>query len=151
VDDVALRLLESVESALPGWVLACVERRLDDAFGTVDPLARTEAQEAGRAAAGELVPRLRALLEADIDAQSTTPLALVRQAVAWPARILATRGVPPVERDAFTVERFPDDVYDLTPATMADLSEEAGEAAIAWGAAKAWEHRRRHGRPSPGG
>jgi hypothetical protein len=53
-----------------------------------------------------------------------------------------------VARDAFEQERFPDDVYGLMPASFADFGPEVGEAGLAWGAAKAWEHKRRHGSPA---
>jgi len=84
------------------------------------------------------------LLEADIDAQSTTPLSMVRRAVPYATRVLADAGVPAVWRDRFDQDRFPDDVYNLTPATFTDLGADVAGQAIAWGAAKAWAHRRRH-------
>ena len=39
---------------------------------------------------------------------------------------------------------FPADVYGLSPASLADLSPDVVEAGIVWGAAKAFEHKRRH-------
>ena len=55
--------------------------------------------------------------------------------------------MPPVARDRFVSERFPDDPYGLTPASLQAVDPELGDAAIAWGAAKAMAHRRRHGTP----
>ena len=43
------------------------------------------------------------------------------------------------------VQLLPEDEYDLTPATWSDLDERLVGPGIAWGAAKAMEHKRRHG------
>ena len=90
--------------------------------------------------------RLRALLEADVDEQCTTPLAIVRAAVRYPTAMLRTAGVPPVERDDFKVHAFPGDDYDLAPASLADVDPALVDLGIAWGAWKAMAHRARHGR-----
>ena len=108
------------------------------------PGTRAQAEAAGDEARADVVPRLRDLLSADVDEQRTTPLAILRDAVRYPAAVLRSAGVPPVERDAFAEQRFPDDVYNLTPATFADVDPALAESGLAWGAAKAWEHRRRH-------
>jgi hypothetical protein len=54
-----------------------------------------------------------------------------------------------VERDPFAERAFPDDLYDLSPASFADVDPELAEVAITWGAAKAFVHKRRHGQPGP--
>jgi hypothetical protein len=130
-------LADAVEAALPGWVVAAVAARA--------PGLEAEARAAGARAGADVLPRLRALLALDIDEQRTTPLALLRDAVRYPTEVLAGAGVPPVARDPFDEERFPGDVYGLMPASFADFGPEVGEAGLAWGAAKAWEHKRRHG------
>ena len=79
------------------------------------------AERAGRQAQRETGAAIRALLVADIDEQRTTPLALLRQAVRYPTEVLRQAGVPPVERDRFAEQAFPDDDYDLSPATWADV------------------------------
>jgi hypothetical protein len=85
------------------------------------------------------------LLTADIDDQATTPLAILRaSAVRYPTEVLHAAGVPPVVRDEFVEGVFPDDTYDLAPTSIADLDPDLGDLAIAWGAAKAFEHKRRH-------
>jgi hypothetical protein len=90
---------------------------------------------------------MRALLEADIDDQQTTPLALIRaSAVRYPTEVLRHAGVPPVARDEFAVSVFPGDTYELAPASFADLDPELADAGIAWGAAKAFTHKQRHRR-----
>lgn len=136
--EVAKALADAVDAALPGWVEAAVAARLG---GQPPP----EAVQAGARARADLVPRLRSLLAADVDEQRTTPLAILREAVRYPTDVLRALGAPSVERDDYARERFPDDDYGLTPATFADFGPEVGEAGIAWGAAKAWVHKERHG------
>jgi hypothetical protein len=148
VDDVlgpGRELAVAIDAALPAWVERCVDERHRAALGPPPAEVVEAARSAGDAARADVSPRVRALLEADVDDQWTTPLALVRQAVPYPTRVLAAAGVPPVARDRFEQERFPDDAYHLTPATFADLGPGVADPAIVWGAAKAWAHRRRHG------
>ena len=141
----AAELAAAIEAALPEWVQRCVDERYRAAMGGPPPAGvAADAAAAGAAARAEVGPRVRALLDADIDAQWTTPLTLVRAAVLHPTRVLRAAGVPAVARDRFEEDRFPDDVYNLTPATFSDLGPRVGDAGIAWGAAKAWAHRRRH-------
>ncbi|HEX3393604.1 MAG TPA: hypothetical protein VHS52_03665 [Acidimicrobiales bacterium] len=142
----ATALADAVEGALPGWVERSVARRLGDPDGgAVEPEWVSEAATAaGHRARAEIGPRVRALLEADIDEQPTTPLALLRAAVSYPTEVLAAAGVTPVARDEAQIRLFPDDVYDLAPATFADVAPELADPGLAWGVAKAWTHRRRH-------
>jgi hypothetical protein len=89
---------------------------------------------------------VRELLAADIDEQRTTPLAILRgAALRYPTSVLHAAGVPPVVRDRAAEELFPDDLYDLVPASFADLDPSLADAGLRWGAAKAFEHKRRHG------
>jgi hypothetical protein len=142
-------LAEGIEAALPGWVVGCVERILVAHRGQMDPEERRAAEAAGLEAVADVGPRVRTLLLTDIDEQRTSPLALVRGAVRYPTAVLEQAGVPAVERDPFTVRQFPDDPYDLTPASFADLDPDLLEPGLTWGAAKAHVHlarRRREGR-----
>ena len=138
-------LFDAIEAVVPGWVVRCVERRLLDYHGVADDEVMAAAAVAGRRAQSEVASELRALLEADIDAQATTPLSLLRQAVRFPTEVLRAAGVPPVQRDSFAEASFPDDDYDLAPASLADVDPDLLEPGLAWGAAKAMAHRRRHG------
>ena len=138
-------LADAVEAAVPAWVEGCVDRVYRAWAGRPPAAVVSEARAAGVAAAIDVGSRLRALLEADIDAQRTTPLAIVREATAYPAGVLAAAGVPPVRRDEREQALFPDDAYHLGPASFADLDPRLNDLAIAWGAAKARAHRRRHG------
>ena len=92
---------------------------------------------------------MRALLETDVDAQAGNPLAVLRSLVGYPTEVLRAAGARPVARDDFAVRSFPEDVYDLSPATFADVDPELHEPGLVWGAAKAHVHlarRRREGR-----
>jgi hypothetical protein len=136
-------LAAEVTAAVPAWVMRCVEERMADWGGTPGPVQEA-ARQAGTAAATDVGPRLVALLAADVDAQRATPLQVVRAAVRYPTAVLRDAGVAPLGRDHFARERFPDDPYDLTPATLEALDPALAETAVTWGAAKALAHRRRH-------
>jgi hypothetical protein len=144
MDDHAAALLAAVDGAVEGWLTRCVTTRMVAWSGSCPPEVAAEA--AGAAARGheEVTGRLAALLDTDIDDQRSTPLAVVRAAVRWPTGVLAAAGVPEVRRDDFAVRSFPEDVYDLSPASFADIDEDLREPALVWGAAKAFEHKRRH-------
>lgn len=149
---VGRELADAVAAATAPWVVRCVADVLG-AWEAADPSAvpavpREEllrrAADTGRRAEQQVGAALRGMLAGDVDAQSTTPLAVVRGAVRYPTALLRDAGVPAVRRDRFAEERFPDDDYDLVPASLAKLDPSLTEIAIAWGAAKAMAHRRRH-------
>jgi len=144
----ARALADGIDQALPGWVERSVERLLLAYRGVVEPAERVAATQAGVAARDAVAPRVRRVLLADIDAQTVSPLAVVRTAVAFPTEVLHGVGVPPVVRDEFVERQFPDDVYDLSPASFADVDPALHEPGMTWGAAKAHVHlarRRREG------
>jgi hypothetical protein len=138
MDDDANRLLhdhggdlaDAIVAAVPGWI---------------DRILGTRSSDAGRAAATALDGPLHELLAADVDAQRTNPLALVR-AIATPHATQALRqaGVEPPRRSGFDAEHFPDDAYGLGPMTWRDIDESLHEPGILWGAIKAAAHRARH-------
>ena len=145
VEPHATALADAVDAALPGWVERSVARVLAAwQGGAPDPAVLAAAREAGVRAVAEVGAAVRTLVEADIDDQRTTPLSLLRSAVRYPTRILQDAGVPPVERDPIQVRLLPDDLYDLSPATFADVDPALAEPGLVWGAAKALAHRRRH-------
>ncbi len=150
LDPYSRALVEAVAIAVPGWVERSVALIAAARFGAVpEPLA-TEARAAGAQARVEVVGELTILLHADLDAQRTTPLAVLRAAVRFPTAVLAAAGVPPVRRDEFAERAFPADVYGLSPATWADVAPELHEPGLVWGAWKAQQHLARH-RPRAGG
>jgi hypothetical protein len=155
VADYAEPLADAICAHLATWVVECVRRTMEAWNGTFPPEVAFASEVAGQLAVEATGGALRGLLAADIDDQVTTPLALVRSAVKYPTEVLRQVGVPPVERDPFAVAAFPDDTYDLSPSALSDIDPSLAELGIAWGAAKAFEHRRRHSDrrqpdPSPG-
>jgi hypothetical protein len=146
---VAAALADAVEAVLPGWVERCVTRLAGARRGAVDPAVAAAAVAAGRRAAQEVGHELRALLATDVDEQRTNPLTVLRLAVRFPTQVLAAAGIPPVVRGAFEERAFPDDIYDLAPATWSDLDPSLQAPGIVWGAAKAHvilARRRREGK-----
>jgi hypothetical protein len=141
--DYARTLAEGVEVALPGWVARAVERVLGAQGRAVDERIRAQAAEAGEQARDEIAPRVRRLLEADIDDQRTGPLAVLRGVTPYATRVLHDAGARPVARDAQAQRHFPEDLYDLTPASFADIDPALHEPGLVWGAAKAHVHLRR--------
>ncbi len=140
----ATALADGVEAALPGWVAASVVRRL----GTELPEGLPEDFEdqviaAGRSAAEEVGGRVRELLSLDIDEQWTNPLTLIRTAIRYPTAILRDVGAETVTRDEQSKRFHPDDVFDLTPASFAELGQAVHDLGLSWGAAKAHVHLRR--------
>ncbi|HEV7719951.1 MAG TPA: hypothetical protein VGO60_01635 [Iamia sp.] len=147
----ATALATGIEAHLAGWVERAVAGRYRDWSGAaaLPDEVRAAAHEAGQRATTEVAPRVRALLDRDVDNQPTGPLALLRGAVVHPTAVLRQAGVPPVVRDAMAERIHPDDVYDLSPAAFADVHPDLHEPGLTWGAAKAHvvlARRRREGR-----
>lgn len=130
-------LADAVDLTLPGWVVRSVNRVAHAWQPELGGRLGPDARAAASAASAEVGPRVRALLLADVDAQRSGPLALLREAVRYPTEVLANAGVPPVVRDGFTERAFPTDVYDLSPASFADVDPALHEPGLVWGAAKA--------------
>ncbi|MGH9276452.1 MAG: hypothetical protein ACRDZU_17540 [Acidimicrobiales bacterium] len=144
----AASLADAVDAALPVWVERVVAQRWRE-WRSEEPGSdvRAAAAAAGGLARAHVVPALRELLAADVDAQGSNPLALIRRAVSHATVVLSDNGVPPVQRDRDAERIFPDDVYDLSPASFADLDPSVHEPGLAWGAAKAYVIlKRRRGR-----
>lgn len=143
----ATALYDAVAARLAGYVH---DRVVGLAAGWA-PGNEVEAATAasGTAAAAHVLARLADLLAADVDGQATTPLEVVRGIVPHATEVLDRLGVPAVARDPFKEHRFPEDRYDLVPASLGALGHDVGEAAVVWGAAKAMAHRRRHQPASP--
>ena len=143
-------LADGIDVAIGPWVIASVDRvvRAETGVGPSDDVV-TRARDAAEQARATVSPRVRALLEFDIDEQRTGPLEIVREAVRFPTEVLREAGIAPVERDPAAVSMFPDDPYDLTPTRFADLDPDLHDPGLMWGAAKAHVHlarRRAEGR-----
>jgi hypothetical protein len=140
----AQAMADGISAYLPTWVVGCVHRIVMAWSGSVPPEVALAAEVAAELAQADVGHAITELLASDVDDQVTTPLALLRGAVVYPTEVLRQCGVPPVERDRFAEAAFPGDDYDLSPSSLADIDPALAELGIAWGAAKAFEHRRRH-------
>jgi hypothetical protein len=140
---IAAELADRVEAAVPGWIERLVLARVRQWSGHVSAEVAAEAVVAAEAAQEDVVPRMRRLLEADIDDQTANPLQVLRGATSHAHDALARIGVPSVQRDDFAQRSFPGDTYDLMPATWSDIDPDLHEIGITWGAAKAFVHKAR--------
>lgn len=140
MDEYGQRLVAAVDSALPRWVNREVTRLMVAWRGEVPPDVAEAAKAAGEQARADVGRELRTLLDTDIDQQRTNPLSVLRNAVRYPTAVLQAAGVPPVVRAAFEEQAFPDDVYNLSPATWRDIEESLHEPGLIWGAWKAKQH-----------
>jgi hypothetical protein len=133
--DYGAELAAAVDRVLPSWVVRSVHRFRPD--------LDAEAAAAGEAARFEVGVRLRDLLATDLDRQRFNPLAILRGAVRYPTAVLSAAGVPAVVREPFAVTAFPDDIYNLAPATWSDIDPTLQDPGISWSAWKAHEFLRR--------
>ena len=147
--DPADELATALDGAIAPWVERCVVRLVTAYRGEVPAEVRASARDAGRRARADVGAELRDFLALDVDRQATNPLAILRAAVRYPTAVLRDAGVPPVRRDEFKEQAFPDDVYDLVPATWKDVDPALQEPGIIWSAWKAkivLDRRRAEGR-----
>ncbi len=140
----ATALADGVEEALPGWVASAVVRHLGgDLPDGLPEDFEDRVIAAGREAADDVGSRVRELLALDVDEQWTNPLTLIRTAIRYPTELLREIGAPTVSRDEQSERFYPDDVYDLIPASFAELGPAVHDLGLSWGAAKAHVHLRR--------
>ncbi len=135
---VADDLADGLDAAVTSWIVRVVNRRLPTEWPP-DRRARLRPQvdEVAALTHAEVVPRLRELLAADVEAQRSGPLGVLRGAVGPANRLLAEAGVPRPKRDPVTESMFPDDHYDLGPANFDDVDPSLHDIGLVWGAAKA--------------
>ena len=129
-------LLTAARAAVPVWLTMCV-RRVAEAQGLEMVSLEESTLTMVERTATETLSRLAALLGTDVDEQRANPLDILRDAIGGPTAVLRAAGAQPVARDRFAEERFPNDVFDLTPATWADIDESLAEPGLTWGAWKA--------------
>ena len=113
-------------------MVRCVERVATAWRGELDPPVRADAEEAGPQGPGGCGPPGARHFDTDVDEQDQPP-ASGAAGRALSDRGAARAGVPPVVRDSFAEEVFPDDVYDLAPASFADVDPGLAEPGIEWG------------------
>lgn len=87
--------------------------------------------------AADLLTALERLLATDVDEQRNNPLSLFRGAIDAPTALLKAHGVPEPHVDRFAADHFPDDPYQLGPATWNDIDDELQTPGLTWGAWKA--------------
>lgn len=136
----ARELVDAVDEAIATWVERCVASTLAAAGVTLDDETARAARAAGQRCRVEVVAELRLLLDADIDAQTSTPLQVLRAAVRFPTAVLVDAGVDDVDRDDFDRRAFPADRYGLTPSGFVDVDPALADPGLRWGAAKAHVH-----------
>lgn len=144
VAEAAAGLVDGFRRVIPRAVLEQV-RRIVRAWGMLDPAASRLVEEAAVVAAEragrEIAEAWRNEAARPMDEQRRGPLQFLRSVRAYPTEVLAAAGVPPVARDPWSVDRFPDDVYGLVVERFLDLpakgADELQELHIAWGVGKA--------------
>jgi len=142
-------LAAALDREIGPWVERAVARIMTAYRGQVPPATADAAHVAALRARVEVGAEIRAFLGLDVDEQRTNPLAILRAAVRYPTGVLREAGVPPVRRDEFKERAFPDDIYDLSPATWKDVDTSLQEPGIVWSAWKAktiLDRRRSEGR-----
>jgi hypothetical protein len=137
VDEPAERLAAAVDQAIGPWVERSVARIMVAWAGEEPEAVADDARRAAAQATTEVGAEVRRLLALDAERQPTNPLSVLRAAVRYPTAVLQRAGVPPVVRDEFRERAFPDDSYDLAPATWKDVDDALHEPGIIWGAWKA--------------
>lgn len=130
-------LADAVAAVVEDWLVRCVTATAAAHLGSCSAELRARADAMARRAGPEVIERLRAVLDADVDAQRAGPLATLRSAVIHPTAVLVEAGIPEVSRDEFERRAFPEDRYRLSPATWSDVDPSLHEPGIVWGAWKA--------------
>lgn len=133
----AMALAESVDAVIGDWIRWSIA---DRAPGVATTPQADQAVEQGSV---EISAELRLLLAQDIAEQSEGPLQVLRRGVRFATAVLADADVPVQVRDDFAARAFPDDVYDLSPASFGAVHASLHEPGLIWGAAKAHVHLRR--------
>ena len=133
----AMTLVEAVDAVIGDWIRWSIAARAPHL--AVSAAADAAVDEGGAAISAEL----RSLLSLDIADQTEAPLQVLRRGTRFATAVLRKDDVPPALRDDFAARAFPDDVYDLAPASFADVHPSLHEPGLIWGAAKAHVHLRR--------
>lgn len=119
-------LVDAFVSAYPGHVAARCSR-----LGLETPSVAVAEGQAW------LRRELTELLAQPFSEQRRGPLELFQEAMRFPTEALVDAGVEAVQRSDVARAALPGDIFDLAPASSQDLGEEAWQAHLQWGAAKA--------------
>lgn len=123
------RLISAIVAAFPGYIRDRLDR--------IGVAAGSTVEEAVAAAGLGLRRRLSDLLAQPSAEQTDSPLELVRAATRSVTDELVEMGLRPPTRDAWLSDQYPEDVFDLYPASSQDLGEEAWRLHLEWGKTKA--------------
>lgn len=146
-----------VAVAVPDWVHRCVEKGLAGAIAragawwSIGPEQfRSLFQNAdlvGWRAAEDVEGRVSALLAGVEDLRPAQPrvLAVLQEAVDYPADVLRHARVPKARRDRSAMKLYPHDVYNLTPKSLAELHPMMPELLASWEKARVAVLRERYG------
>lgn len=143
-DDPANVLLSAARRTIPTWL----ERRLFEqvagsADGDVDEATAARVAAVAASTAADMLVALAALLNAELDDQATSPLAVIRAGVGPANALLSDLGATPPTLDEFERRNFPDDRYRLGPKSWSDIDPSLHEPGLTWGAWKAFTLMRR--------
>ena len=133
----ALNLVEAIERVVGDWIRWSIADRAPD-LATSAPADAAVAE-----GATALNAELRSLLSQDIADQTEGPLQVLRRGVRFATTVLADGAAPHTPRDNFAQRAFPEDVYNLAPASFSEVHPSLHEPGLIWGAAKAHVHLRR--------
>lgn len=137
----ASALADGIDAELDDWIRQAIASRVSSSAGADAVEGLTSAAIAD--ARADVVPRVRTLLATDIADQRTGPLDILRSGVRHITAALDALGAPRRPRGDFEQRAFPDDHFDLSPASFADVAPSLHEPGLMWGAAKAHVHLRR--------
>ena len=133
--EAAADLLEAAARVTEPWLRRSIERAAG--AGGVATTDWDDLDTVVVDTAADLLAALERLLATDVDEQRNNPLSLFRGAIEAPTALLRAHGVPEPHLDQFAADHFPDDPYQLGPATWNDVDDELQTPGLTWGAWKA--------------
>lgn len=135
--EISETLYSAVLSEVPAWVRRLAKERAADASS----LELSDTPERTATWARGQFDQMLATAPSEL---RMNPLSVLRSSTRFLGEVLKRAGIEEPRRDSFLVEQFPDDVYNLNPASFSELSERLGPMGIAWGAARAYLHQSEH-------
>ena len=130
-------LLAAARRTTPRWIRGSIERAARRGGVEITVLEGEELEDVVARTTDRIIADLADLLARDVDAQRTNPLSIFRSSLGDATDFLLRRSVPRPPSDRFDAERFPDDPYQLGPATWSDIDDELHAPGLVWGAWKA--------------
>lgn len=137
LEDPPGELLVVARRVTPAWLARSIERALAQGGVTAASTDRSDIDELVERTTDGILAELAELLATDVDDQRTNPLAVYRSGLGAVTAYLRGRHVPTPPADRFAADRYPDDPYQLGPATWSDIDDELHTPGLIWGAWKA--------------